>query len=281
LTPGKLPKLVSKNSIIRHSRKIANLQHDPLVVRRGKSVKGLTANTKQKRTAFAEKNVSTDWQQVMFTDRKKFYFRYPRSVVRNTRWNQKSEINDDDDSVYQPNNPNCFNIYAGITPFGATTVHEVAGSTGFYHSHVNKKGKQAKNITSGQYVEVLVNTLLPQGSVLFGGRSWFLQQDNDPTHRVAQATVSEWSLTHGSDIKLLNEWPPNSPDLSLIENFWSYIECRVNKAGCKTLTEFKECVETEINSKGPGMMKCLDNLYASMPKRISMVLQNNGGKTRY
>lgn len=78
-----------------------------------------------------------------------------------------SSENDSSEGVFQPNNPNCFNIYVGITRHGATTAHEVAGSTGFKHQHVNGKGQKAKNITKGQYQEVVSKTFLPEGDRLF------------------------------------------------------------------------------------------------------------------
>ncbi len=278
---GKLPTVVDKNTIIRHARRLVALSNDKLLVRRGKPKKGLTAATKAKRMEFARKHTDFDWSLVMFSDRKIFYFRYPGSIVLDTKWHLQSEKDDGHEGVYQPNNPSCFNLYAGITKFGATILHEVAGSTGYKHSHVNMKGQKAKNITTGQYEEVLQSTFLPEGMRLLNMTRWYLQQDNDPTHKIAQACVTKWNQTHGTDIQVLPSWPPNSPDLNLIENFWSYVEREVNKAGCKTLPDFKQEVIKCITSRSPRAMKHLQNLYASMPHRISLVLEKDGGRTGY
>lgn len=183
--------------------------------------------------------------------------------------------------MYQPNNPNCFNVYVGITMHGATTMHQVAGSTSFKHEFTNKKGQKAKNITTDQYKSVLQKTLLKQGSELFGGESWIFQQDNDPTHKIAASVIDEWNKGTGASVTLLQGWPPSSPDLNIIENFWSYIDERVAAAGCKTLEEFKQYITNLVKSRSPCMMKYLARLYASVPKRIAKLLQVGGEKISY
>jgi len=278
---GMLHKQVDKNTIIRHARKAANRRGDTLLVRRGYPKKGLTEATKIKRLSFAKSNQFFQWDHVMFTDRKKFFLKYPGSAVTNSKWYQKAESMGKEDGVFQPNNPNNFNIYAGITKFGTTMVHEVAGSTAYKHTHVNKKGQAAKNITSEQYKDVLLQTLLPGGCKLFNKARWYLQQDNDPTHRIAREIVDEWNKTNDTDVQVLFGWPPNSPDLSLIENFWSYIENKVYGVGCKDIKEFKECVKKEIGAWNLQRENYMKNLYASMPTRMALVLQNKGGKTGY
>lgn len=243
--------------------------------------KGLSIKTIAKRLAFALDHVSFPWDLAMFTDRKRFYFRYPGTCVRMIRWLLESSENDNHDDVYQPNNPNCFNIYVGITRAGATEVHEVAGSTGYKHNHVNGKGQKAKNITKGQYEEVVAKTFLPGGDSLLDATRWFLQQDNDPTHKVANSVVAEWNKRNGGAVQMVEGWPASSPDLSLIENFWSYIEQKANAAGCKTLDEFKSCIKKLVNSRSKVMLAYLGKLYDSMPKRMAKVIELKGKKTPY
>lgn len=108
-----------------------------------------------------------------------------------------------------------------------------------------------------------------------------MQQDNDPTHSVAGGVVSEWNKKHGKAIEMLEGWPPSSPDLSIIENFWSHIESEANAAGCKTLEEFKNCIKMLVNSRSKDMMAYLSSLYDSMPKRMEEVIRLKGKKTKY
>jgi transposase len=273
--------VVHKSTVIRHARMAALRQNDKLLVHRGGPRKGLTAVTKHKRAAFAKSNTKTLWDRVMFTDRKKFHFRYPGSKVARTSWMLKSRKNQAGGGVYQPSHPSCINIYVGITRYGVTAVHEVAGTTKFKHTYTNKKGDKARNITTSQYKEVLCKTLLPGGCALMNMSSWILQQDNDPTHKIAVDVVKDWNRKHGTHIQVLPCWPPSSPDLNLIENLWSYVEDKVNLHACKSFEEYKQCVIKELTNKTPAMMKCLSNLYASMPRRIAETINGNGEKLKY
>jgi hypothetical protein len=162
-----------------------------------------------------------------------------------------------------------------------TTTHVVAGSSKHPTKHVNKKGMPAKNITAAEYREVLTKTLLPAGQRLFSAQgisTWYLQQDNDPTHGCAQQVVRDWNEKKGSSVQLLPNWPPNSPDLNIIENVWAWVQAEVNKKGCATFDEFKDEVIATV-SKVPKPM--VTNLYKSLEKRMALVLENEGKATGY
>ena len=83
LTPGNKP--VHKTTLIRAAVAQATTDGDPLEVASGEPEKELTAATKQKRMEFCQANLSTNWAQIMFTDRKKFAFRYPGTKHRGSR----------------------------------------------------------------------------------------------------------------------------------------------------------------------------------------------------
>ena len=284
LSSGLVSTLPSHNTVIKHARRQSKLSGNELRLRRGYPKKGLTVDTKRKRIMFAVENLGTMWERVMFTDRKRFFHRFPGSSVSLLEWYEDDGSGTASaavEGVYQPNKPSCFNIYAAITTIGATQIYEVAGSTSYRHRHVNKQGKPAKNITGDQY-KVIVRGFLDEGERIFGeGSLWYLQQDNDPAHRVAHAVVQEYNEKNGSQVQLLPNWPPNSPDLNVIENFWSWVQNRVYKRGCSTLSEFKQAVKEEVTSTPPSTLKCLASLYKSLPKRMATVLQRDGKKTGY
>lgn len=53
---------------------------------------------------------------------------------------------------------------------------------------------------------------------------------------------------------------------------------KLNQLGCKSWTEFKAAVH-RICKEVPQAM--VDNLYGSMPQRMRLVMEKEGGKTDY
>jgi hypothetical protein len=218
----------------------------------------------------------------MFTDRSKFHLSYPGSKVKAVRWVVGDGSDDDgEEGVYQPSHPQCLNVYAGITKYGMTTVHVVAGSSKHKTTHTNKKGQLAKNITHSEYKEVLTQTLLPEGQKKFSAQgisTWLIQMDNDPSHSQANTVIAEYNKKNGCSIQKLADWPPNSPDLNIIENVWGDVQSIVNGMGCKSFEEFKQAVITTIKTYPQHK---ITNLYNSLQRRMQLVLDSSGGKTRY
>jgi DDE superfamily endonuclease/Homeodomain-like domain len=271
---------VHKTTLIRAAKRAASRQDKKLWVRKGQPFKGLTQATQQKRLAFARANLNTDWRKVMFSDRKKFHFRYPGSKVKPSQW-QLGAASSSSGGVNQPNHPQCVNLYCGMCRHGVTVVHVVAGSSKHTSSHTNKQGKSARNITTGEYKEVLQQTLLPGGKKLFttqGISTWVLQQDNDPTHRCAAAELEQYNKDNASSVQLLKPWPPSSPDLNPIENLWAWVQREVDQKGCNSYEELEAAV---IDTIAAVPKQHLVNLCDSMPKRLQAVVEKQGDLTKY
>lgn len=278
---GLTPAIVHKTTIIRHAKAAAARDGTSLEVQRGKPRQGLTKASRTKRLDFAVDNKGRQWKVVMFTDRKKFYLRYPGSKVTAQRWVEKGSQESMSTAVYQPTHPVAVNIYAGITPFGVTAVHCITGTTNLKTNYKTDKGDKSKSITKSEYVDVLEKTLLKEGRRLFtqaGIGSWVLQQDNDPAHNGAAAIVQQWSQKHNCNVQVLPNWPPNSPDLNLIENVWAWVQQKVDEQGCSNVTEFKAAIEAALAAVPKSM---LTNLYKSMAKRLDKVTELGGERTKY
>lgn len=274
---GHTAALVHRTTATRAAKRQANLDGEPLRVLSGKPTKQLTADTRQKRLRFARRHSGRDWRNVMFTDRKKFLFKHPGAVVKHTQWVRKGQRRE----AAAVNRPMALNVYMGITRHGVTAVHIVAGTSKHQTQHQNKKGQTARNITAGEYSQVLSQTLLPGGQRLLGAQgmsAWELQQDGDPTHRVAAGVIKQHNKAYGTSIQLLENWPPNSPDLNPIENVWAMVQREVDAMGCKDFDSFKQAVLLRLRSVPKQV---LTNLYASMPKRMALVIERDGDKTGY
>ena len=74
------------------------------------------------------------------------------------------------------------------------------------------------------------------------------------------------------------EWPPNSPDLSPIENAWAIVSEKIQKKKFKSFGTFKAGL---INEWNEIELKVLRSLIDSMPKRLELVLAGNGERIGY
>ena len=281
LTPGNKP--VHKTTLIRAAVAQATTDGDPLEVASGEPEKELTAATKQKRMEFCQANLSTNWAQIMFTDRKKFAFRYPGTKHRGKQWIKKSKGGKKGKRCFKPNNPQRVNLYMGINKWGVTKVHKVSGSHGLKTKFKNKKNQDAKNITSDEYAHVLKETFLPEGRKMFsaqGMSNWKLQQDNDPTHKkAAAAEIAAWNAAHpGQHVQLLPNWPPNSPDLSPIENVWGIVQRQVDSEGCSNFAQFEALVIKKLQQFDKKVLK---NMYKTMGERIKLCIAASGDRISY
>lgn len=276
LTNGK----VASHTVVRNVKRWTADHGDQLICLRGRPRKVMTQQTRASRLSFADENLRRNWKHVMITDRCRFYFRYPDSRVRRVRWCLRSQKHAE--GVFRPNKPTCYNVYGGITRFGVTKLHAVTGTSKAKSNFKNQQGQAARNITKGEYREVLNQTLLKEGRRVFSAQglsSFVLQQDNDPCHNVAGEVIGEWNKRGGAGlVQLLPDWPPNSPDLSPIENVWAWVDAEVAGMGCKTFEEFCRAVDKTFASVPESMLK---NLFDSIPKRLRTCIANDGHSTGY
>ena len=274
---NKVKREVHRTTVSRAAKRQAILVGRPIYCARGFPKKQLTADTKAKRLRFCKDFKGTNWSTVLFTDRSKFHFYFPGSAVNPTQWLPEGEARRNQ----KPNHPLAVNVYLGIKDGAVTELHIVTGTSGQKSTYKNKKGGEARNITSSEYKDVLTETLLPGGEAIFrevGIRSWVFQQDNDPTHKIAKKVISEYNREHDTRIALLVPWPPNSPDLNPIENVWAHVGDIVRRKACKNFGEFKETMARTIKELP---REYLSKLAKSMPRRIAACVVAKGDKTKY
>lgn len=279
-TEGYVQHVVHATTVGRAVKRFARAQGDSLVCLRGTPPKGLTEANRQQRILFAKANLRRNWERVLFTDRIKFHFKYPGSVVRRVRWVTKSGRSKEK-GVCRPNHPSVYNVYGGISRFGATRLQPVTGTTKLVTDFKTVKGTSSRNITASEYRHVCQSMFLPEGRRIFttqGLSSFCLQQDGDPTHKVAKPEIDSWNAKGEFHVDLLEKWPGNSPDLNPIENVWAWVDMKVQELGCKTFDEFTAAVDETFKNIPKSMLK---NLVGSMKKRLQCVIDNDGAKCGY
>jgi hypothetical protein len=102
----------------------------------------------------------------------------------------------------------------------------------------------------------------------------YFQQDNDPKHTSRLAT--DWFNKKRVD-KL--EWPPNSPDMNIIEHAWEYLERRV-RSRTPLPRKLGDLWEALVEEWGNIEDDYITKLYESMPDRIQALLEAKGAHTR-
>ena len=101
-----------------------------------------------------------------------------------------------------------------------------------------------------------------------------MQQDNAPAHKSAE--TSTWFLENGVDV--LDNWPPNSPDLNIIENMWSILKGRVAKRHPKTFEDLETFAFEEFNAIPDEYVQ---KLYKSIKIRLNLTKITRRGFSRF
>lgn len=133
-------------------------------------------------------------------------------------------------------------------------------------------------VNAERYIDTLREYLLPVIQTYFPRQRYIFQQDGASVH-TAHA-VTEFFETE--NVPLL-EWPPCSPDLNIIENVWHYLKLKLKKLrAANTRDELWDHVLLAMHSMWEAeMTEMINNLYESMPRRMTAVIAARGGNTKY
>ena len=109
----------------------------------------------------------------------------------------------------------------------------------------------------------------------FPRNDYLFQDDNAPVHRAR--IVKEY--TARNHIKCMS-WPPQSPDINIIENIWLHIKKKLNSK--ITRINSNEDLFSEIKRIWQDITTTfIKKLYKSLPKRILNVIRLKGILTKY
>ena len=130
-----------------------------------------------------------------------------------------------------------------------------------------------EKMDSAMYQDILEKNITPSIRHLKLGRTWYLQQDNDPKH-TSKSTQVYLKKKHW---KVL-EWPSQSLDLNPIENLWWALKKAVARRRPKNLTEL-EAIAKEEWAKIP--LKRCQTLVERYSSRLHDVIAAKGAATKY
>jgi hypothetical protein len=245
---------------------------------RGRIWEALSGPHTGARLGFALEHRNTNFDRVVFSDRKKFGWRHPGTSVPPCCWLAQGETIS---ARAQSGSRKGVNVYCALTRYGLTAMHMVSGTWHLKTKYKTKQGKAAKGINKEEYRDVLTKTLLPGASKLMAprwGKDWVFMQDGDKAHWDAAAAIAAFNSSRHQRVQLLANWPARSCDLNPIEHVWAHVQRKLNARGCKTWAAFKRAVREEMQRVPQSL---INSLYDSMPRRMEAVIEAGGARTKY
>jgi len=124
-------------------------------------------------------------------------------------------------------------------------------------------------VNSELYAQIIEDSLLP-----FLDTNTIFMQDGAPCHR-SKATIN---FLETRNICLLSDWPPQSPDLNIIEHVWAKLKKNIIGTHPKNKDELWEILKEEWQKIDASYIV---NLYESIPRRLAAVIKRKGLHTPY
>ena len=124
--------------------------------------------------------------------------------------------------------------------------------------------------------QVLILRTVPSGRRLVGPNFMF-QHDGDPENTAKKVMDYLRRKENQRQLQLM-VWPPQSPDLNIIEAVWDYMDRKKLEKQPTTAEELWDVLRDAWNNI-PGNF--LEKLQDSIPHRIDAVLKEKGSHTKY
>jgi transposase len=172
-----------------------------------KPVLALTPEQKQKRVLFCDQHIADDFSTTFFTDESSFLFERHRCP----RWSARKPY-----EIPTSKFGKSIMIWGGISTMGPTSVAVIQGTVDQY-----------------KYQDILQEHLLGVVDACYGD-NWRFQQDNATPHKAR--STQKWLQAH---VPSILQWPPNSADLSPIENVWPLLKRNLEKETPKISSIFE------------------------------------------
>jgi transposase len=212
----------------------------------------LTPIQKKKRLRWCQQHLNSDasfWSRVIFSDESPFELKpQNKKIVRRPKGKRLHSKYISGTSKFSPK----IMVWGAIRSDGTRVLERCLG-----------------NVNAMEYQRIL-NVALPS----IYTRHHLLQQDGASCHTSHSTTA----YLQRKKVKVLENWPPQSPDINVIENLWQQLKAKVYTRTYKTLDELWESVSDEWDRLPAD---CITKLFHSLPFRMRAVVKSSGGQTKY
>ena len=146
------------------------------------------------------------------------------------------------------------------------------------------------SVNADKYISILHDNFIPYLDALTadGITGTTFQQDNARAHtcKKSQAFFKVATAEHGFIV--MDDWPPYSPDMNLIENLWAHLKLELHRRYSDTATLFgsPEYIRQRISERVHEVWwtigeEVLDLLIDSMPHCVEALIKARGWYTKY
>ena len=236
----------------------------------------LTALQKQKRLHWSQKHLrsKTSFSGWMFTDSKLFLLNRTRGKAVIKVWHPRGKK--PAEAVAKASLG--IHVYLGVCKHGLTKLVLVTGGGGKVSEYMDPRTKKPRpGVCAQEYIDRPIPSFLACGDRLFDNdkrwaHKWMLQQDGATVHTTK---VTKAKLHACMKDRVVWDWPPNSPDLSWIENIWAWAEEQVQRSS-EAITSVAQLEKhvAEVLSTIPA--ETFINYVKGMKRRLQAVVAANG-----
>ncbi len=219
----------------------------------------LSAKNRKQRLQFTQAHQNwtiEDWKNVAWSDESRFLLQHSDGRVR--IWRKEHE-NMDPSCLVSTVQAGC----CGEMVWGIFSWHTLGPLVPIEHC-----------LNATAYLSIVSDHVHPFMTTVYPSSYGYFHHDNAPCYKAQ--IISNWFLEHDNEFTLL-KWPPQSPDLSLIEHLWVVVEREicimdVQPTNLQQLRETLMSIWTKISEE------CFQHLVESMPRIIKAVLKAKWGQ---
>ncbi|GFQ68223.1 transposable element Tc1 transposase [Trichonephila clavata] len=217
----------------------------------------LTAIHRRKRLEFAQHYIHwspNDWSKVIFSDEKIFSSAShgPPRVWRpdGHRFDEKY--------IVSSNMSGRFTIAIWVCIGYVNAIHLIIRPT----------------MNSEYYIDNILKIFIRE---LEDKSNFYFMHDRSPIH--TSHVTSNWLINNG--IQVLWDWPPKGPDMNPVENVFAEMERKLTNRAPRNREELWDLVRDTFQEMMNENRNYVKKLILSMPKRLQLVIEKEGGWTKY